>query len=301
MFCPRCESPVPDGANFCMRCGNPMTRERPQPAAAAAAAGSAIPQMPAAPAALRNNQLTPYMIMGLLILVIFLLGYGVSTLQAKAQPGPEMEAVHRRKNNLIATAQPLPGMPPSVHDWLEHLRRIEEQKNKLAAEQVAEVKTYATKFQALGPAAGLLSNPDSEDDNTNPTVPVQQMTTDMSKPWNDLIKDYQSLPPPPECQKLADEYFSGLNEIPAEMSDIQDLLSNLSKQMSTANPSSGESPENKDALKKAEGMQGKSSQDIDTHFTNSDELLGEVCNKYNTRKWFSISSDMGGGLLSTPF
>ena len=303
MYCPRCDSPVPDGANFCMRCGNPLaTKERgtPQPAVATAAAPIAAPI--AAPVPARNNQAAPYLAMAAIIAVVFFVGWGISNaLQARAQEDPTMMVHHKPKTDLMATTQPTPGMPPAVHDWLEHLRRIEEQKNKLTATQIAQVKTFGAKYQALGPAAGLLSNGGDDEDNTNPAVPVEQMTTDMVGPWNKLIKDYQSVPPPPECQALADEYFAGLNEIPAEMGDVQKLLVNMTQSMSSSNPQSGETDANKDALKKAESMQGQSSEDIDTHFTNSDQMLGDVCAKYSTRKWFSITSDLGSGLLNTPF
>lgn len=241
------------------------------------------------------------MMMGLIVLLVFLLGWGFSTiLQARAAPQETLQVAHRVRPDLMATAQPPPGMPQRVHDWLEHLRRIEEQKNRLTAEQVASLKMFGTKFQALGPAAGLLGQ-DEDDDHTNPSQPVEQMTTDMVGPWNKLIKTYQSVPPPPECQHLADEYFAGLNEIPAEMNDVQKLLQNMTQQMSSDNPSSGETDANKEALKQAQNMQGKSSEDIDSHFVTSDQLLGDVCDQYHTRKWFAITSDLGGGLLNTPF
>lgn len=268
-----------------------------QPAQPAAAAAAPMPAPMVTP--IRNTQAMPYIVMGLVVLVVFLLGWGVSNaLQVRAQTEPTLQAPRQVKTDLMATTQPTPGMPPSVHDWLEHLRRTEEQKNRLNAEQVASLKMFTAKFEALGPAAGLLSN-DGDDDNTNPAVPVEKMTTDMVEPWKKLIKDFQSVPPPPECQPLADEYFSALNEIPAEMSDIQNLLENLTQSMTNAN--SGETDANKDALKNAQTMQGKSKESIDSHLINSDEMLGEVCDKYHTRKWFSITSDLGGGLLNSPF
>src|SRR6476646_3890773 len=114
MFCPRCESPVPDGANFCMRCGNPMNREKPHAAAAAAA-----PMVAPIVAPIRNRQATPYMMMGLIVLLVFLLGWGFSTiLQARAAPQETLQVAHRVRPDLMATAQPPPGMPQRVHDWL---------------------------------------------------------------------------------------------------------------------------------------------------------------------------------------
>src|SRR5207247_1269762 len=151
------------------------------------------------------------------------------------------------------------------------------------AEQVASLKTFAAKYQALGPAAGMLTNPDSDDDNTNPVTPMVEKMDDMVTPWNKLIKDFQAVPPPPECQKLADEYYSALNEIPAQMSDIQGLLKNMTDQMSNGTTGNGETDANKDALKQAESLQGQSKAGIDDHLTASDDMLSDVCQKYNTR------------------
>lgn len=299
MYCPRCDAPVPDGANFCMRCGNLMARQErsAQPAAAAAPMPAHMPQ---APASVRSSTATPYVVMALIVAVVFLLGYGISNaLQARGSTQDTLQAVQAHKPDLMTAAEVPAGMPPSVRDWLEHLRRIEEQKNKLEATQVADLKTFTTKFEALGPAAGLLTDPDQSDDDTNTDVaaPVKEKTTDFVKPWQDLITDYQSVPPPPECQKLADEYFSGLNEIPAEMNDVQKVMDNLNQAENSSDPSAGM----KNVLEQAQGMKGQSYQDIDDHFNNSDELLGDVCGQYHTRKWFSITADNGTGLLGTPF
>ncbi len=47
-------------------------------------------------------------------------------------------------------------------------------------------------------------------------------------------------------------------------------------------------------------MQDTSARSVDQYFAESDEQLAQICDKYNTRKWFSISPDLGGGLLSRP-
>ncbi|MEA2552890.1 MAG: hypothetical protein QOJ65_1066, partial [Fimbriimonadaceae bacterium] len=56
------------------------------------------------------------------------------------------------------------------------------------------------------------------------------------------------------------------------------------------------------ALEKAYTAQGTSGEGIDAKFAASDELLSQICDHYDTRKWFSISQDLGGGaLIKMPF
>jgi hypothetical protein len=312
LYCSRCDTPIQPGANFCMRCGNPVAKTEGAPAAAAVA--TPVPAHVAAPIdqpAFNRARYGPVLAIAGLIAVLFALGLVASNaLQARAQNQNTLLSQGTRAPTMVANKTLPPGMPGDIHDWLEHLRRIEERKNKLEAEQVADLKMFSAKYEALGPAAGLLSGTGDDEDNTNPTAPMKQKITDMSGPWKQLIKDYQTVPPPPECQRLADEYFAGLNEIPAQASDIQSIVSSIgdgtSSDSSDASSSTsgdgsgnGETPTNKDALSKAYAMQGKST-DIDTHFKNSDQLLGDICDQYNTSKWFSISTDIGGGALSSP-
>jgi hypothetical protein len=278
-----------------MRCGNPMANRAELKLRAAQAVPDPPPSVPPSLA-------TPYLVMVLVVAVVFLVGWGAaSALQARSQQEPALQAPRTVKTDLMATTDPLPGMPTKIRDWLEHLRRTEERKNRLTAQQVAEAKTYVTKFQALGPAAGLLSGDGDENDNANPAAPAQKIATDMSAPWEKIVKEFQAFPPPPECRELADEYFSALNEVPAQMQDIQKVLETLTAALNGADPLNGEAQANKDALEQAQSLQGKSSETIDSHFINADGFLGDICAKYKTRKWFSISADFGGGLLSNPF
>src|SRR5579885_1010728 len=188
-----------------MRCGNPLVRTEKQAGMPAAPA--------AAPAAIDNAMIwraryLPPLIMMLIVLGVFVLGIMASNaLQSRAQNN-ETLAVNGHAPAVLPSISKAPAsMPPEVKNWLEHLRRIEEQKNKLAAEQVADLKTLMVKYQALGPAAGLLSGTGDDEDNTNPVKPLTDKTVDLSAPWQKLVKAFQSVPPPPECQKLADEYY----------------------------------------------------------------------------------------------
>ena len=58
------------------------------------------------------------------------------------------------------------------------------------------------------------------------------------------------------------------------------------------------STENRDAaLAALMKMRGKST-GIDKSAVKTDDLVQGICDKYETRKWFKITADVGGGLLS---
>lgn len=287
MNCPRCGSAIPDGANFCMRCGTPIQRVEARPTFAPPGAVM-VPT-----GAKRPTNMWPIAALLLGIGLLFLIGMVASgALQNRSDQGPLTLAQQRQPGppTLEQTAEAPPQMPPEVRDWLEHLRRIEERKNKLNAQEVAQLKVFTAKFEALGPAAGLLNENGDDEGHTNPEIPVKDQIQDLEGPWKQLIKDFQSVPPPEECQPLADEYYAGLNEIPAMMNDIQSIINSIS------NPT-GTTGDAQSALNKAYSTQGTSAGSIDSHFAASDEMLSQVCDKYSTKKWFGIATDLGGGML----
>lgn len=308
LYCTRCGTAIPDGANFCMRCGAPVVRaEAPQPASRAAAAPLPIP-IPvgalAMPAPRKSNGFLPFAVVIAAIVAVLLLGLAASGALRKAasNDGDSLRVQGKAPTPVLAKQAQAPAqMPQDVRDWLEHLRRIEERKNKLNSQELAQLQVFSAKFQALGPAAGLLSGTGDEEDNNNPEVPVKSQITDLASPWKQLVKDFQAVPPPPECQRLADEYFAGLNEIPGMMNDVQGVIDSVSQMASGNAPTDSNSPsadqQAKGALDKAYSMQGTSGTSIDAHFSSSDNMLGQICNQYNTPKWFSITPDVGGGML----
>ena len=53
----------------------------------------------------------------------------------------------------------------------------------------------------------------------------------------------------------------------------------------------------KAALNALTGMKGTSDARIGKPSRDTDRLLGDICHKYDTAKWFSISSDFGAGMF----
>jgi hypothetical protein len=186
-----------------------------------------------------------------------------------------------------------PTMPKDIYDWLDHLRQTEDMKNELAGKQESQLMIEFTKLNGLGGAYGMLDKQGNLDPDqlNSPTDTLASKIGDMRAPWRDVIKFFESDPPPAECQDLAHTYDQALDEVSGEMGDFADMLSNP-----------GDSQSLVDKLTK---MQGQSTGTIDKYLSVSDDMVSQLCNKYNTRKWFKItngpgmpmSSGMGGGTM----
>ena len=83
---------------------------------------------------------------------------------------------------------------------------------------------------------------------------------------------------PPRVLKtdLWDETLGGVRDILGELERSQD------------NPQA--------ALNNLISMMGTSEGKIDVAADKSDSLVGQICHKYETYKWFSVKGDIGGGL-----
>lgn len=287
MVCPRCGAPIPAGANFCMRCGTPVAQVEARPTFAQPGAIMVPGPRPA-------RKVWP--ILGMLLAIGLVLFVGLSAsgaLQQRGENGPPTLQTRGKTAPPVLQdiEEPPPEMPQEVKDWLNHLRRIEERKNRLNATQVANLKVFMAKFEALGPAAGLLNDSGTDEDLTNPELPVKEKIEDSQAPWRQLIRDFQAVEPPEECKDLADEYYAGLNEVPAAMNDLNDIVKSIS------GPDGATTDAAEKALQKLYSVQNTSFGTIDEHFAASDEMLSQICEKYSVRKWFNIATDLGGGSL----
>ena len=180
-------------------------------------------------------------------------------------------------------------MPDDIRAWLEHLRRTEERRMRLAEDQTAELMVSLTLLQGGDPLSNIgdLLNEDDPLD-ANSKAPSIQKTTDdtqrQRKLWVELTTFFNSVPPPAECVPIRNEYDQVVRETGAMMSDIANVVDGASSNPQTA-------------LATLMRMQGKSKERVDRPATESDAMVGELCRKYNTRKWFDIRGDAGGGMF----
>lgn len=182
-------------------------------------------------------------------------------------------------------------MPQDVRDWLLHLERTESERNRMTKAQMGQA--LAVLFGSTRSTyEDLLKDIDGEDaggqDLQNPELNNQfaKAAPQMRAGWRDLTTYFNSKQPPAECIPIKNAYEQCLAETGSMMVDLIGAIE-----------SSRDPDADFDALlKKVSGMQGTSETKIDQYGLQTDEMVGQICHKYDTWKWFSISGDIGGGL-----
>lgn len=205
---------------------------------------------------------------------------GNTTLQAKGDPG---------KPTLAASQVT---MPDDIRNWLEHLARIEKKKQALTGKQLEQAHELQGELQG---ASGLTSADDvnkmsDPDYNSFPTIEkAGAMIQQLQPAWVDLQKEFDSVPPPKECQPIAERYDSGFDGMIETFASIGKIIDGVTltdqKQMKSSVD---------DARKVGRGSRGS----IDGSFEKTDSMVQDICDKYKTHKWFKIDAHGGStGLL----
>jgi hypothetical protein len=238
----------------------------------------------------QNKWLWPT-VLAMLVLLALLIGLMANLRTVAKGSASPLSAVAKGSAPPLTTG--LVTMPQDVHDWLDHLRQTEDMKNKLESQQNSQLMIEFSKLNNLGGVYGMVDkNGTLDPDSLNsPSDSIGTTVKDMKAPWADVILFFESVPPPAECQNLAHTYDQALDEVRGAMGDIGDILDT-----SSTDPNG--------MVQKLTKLQGQSSDTIDRSFKQSDQMVSEICDKYNTRKWFVIKTDVGtpmsasgGGLL----
>jgi hypothetical protein len=180
-------------------------------------------------------------------------------------------------------------MPDDVRRWLEHLERIEKRRVDMSYDQVAKAMEMLVALQAGGTLEmlqGLVNEAMTGEESNAPksTTKTAQSAEKIRAGWRQLLDDFRSFPPPEECGPIRDEYDVALRETGGMIGDILAAIDDAEA--------------NRDgALSALMKMRGKSVS-IDHAAVESDGLVQAICDKYETRKWFKIRADIGGGSFS---
>jgi hypothetical protein len=182
-------------------------------------------------------------------------------------------------------------MPQDVRDWLLHLERTESERNRMTKAQMGQA--LAVLFGSTRSTyEDLLKDIDGEDPDAqalqNPELNNQfaKAAPKMRAGWRDLTTYFNSKQPPAECIPIKNAYEQCLAETGSMMVDLIGAIE-----------ASREADADFSALlEKVSGMQGTSESKIDQFGVQTDEMVGQICHKYDTWKWFSISGDIGSGL-----
>ncbi len=183
-------------------------------------------------------------------------------------------------------------MPDDIYAWLQHLQRCDMLKRDLTQRQDIELASLIPQLKGAG---GLTSAADVDkmtDPDSNFTGPpgadlINKEIEKISTQWTQLKARFDKMPPPAECQPIADAYDAGL-------SDTMESVGSISSIMNGINVNDPNLRSNIDASTKSlKGIGKDNAQGIDNMFAQTDTLVQNICNKYDVTKWFSI--DVSGG------
>jgi hypothetical protein len=279
MKCTYCGATIPEHARFCAGCGRALT--------GAAAAHASVPTSQT-----HSASKAKWWAIGVGVLLLMAIAFVVgmqSGLITRAQvKKPDAPSVLEAQPPKVDAPSVLEAQPPKhVVDWLEHLRRTEERRRRMernvAPVMGMLVQAMAARAAALGGVAqGDLDK--AEADYEREREKLRQSYQQRQQEWAQLLQYFRSVPPPPECQTLADAYFAGLSEYITSISQIEKSLI-------------------ENDLGALTGMLGSVQSELDARFARADEELTRVCEQYGIRKDFAIGKQgteliqsLGGGL-----
>jgi hypothetical protein len=167
--------------------------------------------------------------------------------------------------------------------WLEHLRRTESSRLSLAQSQLARSATLFAKVQHDRMIA--TADPDGELQAPEVAKRAQDGLSALRPEWERLRSEFSSVSPPESCLKIATSYANVLTQTEGMIVEILDSLDRAS-----ANPQV--------ALDALTAIIGTSEARIGRSARETDQLVGELCRDLKIRKSFSISEDVGNGMLN---
>lgn len=176
------------------------------------------------------------------------------------------------------------GMPDSIRAYLEHVQRCESRRTAMASSQVADAVGMLTDLQGANTQGLFDEDGPPVETMPSPTGKVIDSARNMRANWDGLLRTFDSVPAPAECAAIKSYFDRVIRETGLMMFEITDAVQRAGS-------------DRQQALRALMGMQGKSATRIDRPAREADALVAGVCNRYNTRKWFDITSDVGGGML----
>lgn len=251
------------------------------------------------------------------VLLAALIGFGLGTgffglmggskpaLNQQANAQPILPQTQEPAPVFMQEAQPAPitpqeakRMPQDILDWLKHLEETERRfaratssRNSAMTKEIFERLTRGglskEAFKEL--AGGDLDSTEL----SNPTDSVRDNTSGSSNDLSVILSFFKSYPPPSECVPIYQSYLYSMNEISAMIKETEIVLPEIDKYVeSMGEDDKGLSP----VIEKLSQLSANSDKRADDSRRETDALVAGICAKYDTRKWFTIPGDIGGGL-----
>jgi len=164
-------------------------------------------------------------------------------------------------------------MPDDVRKWLEHLKRIDKQREGFNS-------TFAMKLigkiGSMQPGTYFEEEP-ARAEEAHRRGEAGGMIGEVDTFFSNLAADFQSLPPPAECGPIASQYASVLLETRAMLGQIYTAMTNLD-------------------TRALEAMQGTTFQRLDTKAEDTNGKISAICKKYHEPNKYEVFVDKSSAI-----
>ncbi len=149
-------------------------------------------------------------------------------------------------------------MPVEIRAWLRHLKRVDEKRESLNRELAGK---FMSAIMELRPGF-VLDEEEMLQDLENRKGQASDLISEVQTLFSNLIRDFQSLPPPPACQRIADEYNSALLS-------TKDMTQEIFRGLQDAD------------IGKLYSLLNTSYSRIDGKVENANQYIDQLCKTYN--------------------
>ncbi len=149
-------------------------------------------------------------------------------------------------------------MPADIRAWLRHLKRVDEKRESLNRELAGK---FMSAIMELRPGF-VLDEEEMLQDLENRKGQASALIDEVQTLFSSLIRDFQSLPPPPACQRIADEYNSALLS-------TKDMTQEIFRGLQDAD------------IGKLYSLLNTSYSRIDGKVENANQYIDQLCKRYN--------------------
>jgi hypothetical protein len=164
----------------------------------------------------------------------------------------------------------VPGMrmPDDIRRWLEHLKRVDLMREGANTQLTGEFTALVT---ALMP--GIFSDPgEAEASDQQRRSEALKAFRRVDNTFREIQKEFHSLPPPPVCKPIAEEYSSALENTRAMVLDLMEAVADLD-------------------MGKALSLQNQSYARIDTRVATCNALIEALCARYREPNRYQLFVD----------
>lgn len=274
--CTRCSASLAQGVQFCMNCGEAVSISPKKragfllPLLTGAGLLFALFATLAATGVLRLPGKSPN--------TAPLLVPGAGSADTLAQEGS------RSGGTLTVPGEAAPGtlpaadirMPDDVRRWLEHLKRVDERREEQNSSMVSSLMRV---MGSIKPGA-FVDMDAADQDAERRKSSAGSAISDVDKIFDDLTRDFQSLPPPAECREIAQQYSAMLLEMRKMTTEVFVSMENLD-------------------IGALEKMKGSSFERVDTRAQHTNKLVDGLCKKYNEPNKYVLFVDRSSPLVGS--